>query len=116
MYTAPSGYTDLLADAEDGRAGPFRDLEVPGVGTVRARSPLPNAVGALGMAANSKISDMEKQEYMTLFLQNHLDSASMDRLYVAMMIEPDSPENTMQRVARAIATIGTARPTMPSSR
>jgi hypothetical protein len=115
MANTPTGHEDMLADAEDGREAGFREIEVQGVGTFHARFPLPNAVAALGMATNAKISDEEKQNYLTKFVLNHLDEDEFYHLLWRMTTEDDIPKNALNRVARAIATAGTGRPIQPSS-
>lgn len=116
MYDPPDSFDDMLGDAElVAQAGPFKPLDVPGVGVVKARRPLPNAVPALAMSSNAKLDAVTQQGYLTLFIQNHLDDGEFDRILFEM-IEGDLPANAVGRIARAIATWGTARPTLPSSR
>lgn len=117
MYDPPPGYEDALADCAVAVCPPpsYQPVEVAGVGTVSARRPLPNSVAALAMAANSKIALTSRLDYLVLFVRNHLQPGEMERLYV-QMITGDCPPDTMERVARAVATWGTARPTQPSSR
>ncbi|SLE68114.1 Uncharacterised protein [Mycobacteroides abscessus subsp. massiliense] len=116
MYDPPDSFDDMLGDADlVPQTGPFVPLEIPGVGVVRARRPMPNAVPVLAMSVNAKIDVVDKQGYLTLFLQNHLESGEHERILVTMM-GGELPADSMGRVARAIATWGTARPTLPSSR
>ena len=117
LYEPPPGFDDLLGDCEDVEdRGVFHDLEVPGVGVVRARKPMPNAAGALSMSVNAKIKTHAQAGYLTLFVRNHLAEDEFERLTVEMM-DPDRdlPSDTIARVARCISTWGTARPTVPSS-
>ena len=114
MYDPPPGFDDMIGDAElTPPDGPFTPLDVPEVGEVIARRPMPNAVPALAMSTNAKIDALARQNYLTLFVQNHLDTGEYERLLAAMM-EGDLPADTIGRVARTIATWGTARPTSPS--
>lgn len=119
MYDPTPGFDDMTDDAErfaemHPRTDRFRPLDVEGVGVVQARKPLPGSVPALAMSANSKIKLDSKIEYLTLFVQNHLAPGEFERLLVGTM-EDTLPANTVQLVARAIGTWGTARPTQPSS-
>lgn len=116
MYTPPSGYVDMEADAErDGRTGPYHPLEVPKVGVVQARYPLPNAIPALSMAASAKIGDKERLDYLTKFVMNHITDEEFDRISYEMAM-CRLPADTFPRIATALAKWGTPRPTVPSSR
>lgn len=115
MYDPPPGYADLEGDSENGTySDRFAPLDVPKVGVVKARKPLPNAVSTLASAANSKIEERSRIDYLVLFVKNHLDSGELERIYVEM-ITGDIPPDSIERIARAVATWGTARPTQPSS-
>lgn len=119
MYDPPPGYADCESDAEDWPTPPghpYREIEVEGVGTIHARKPLPNAIPALAGAANAKVSGQSRVDYLDIFIQNHLADGEFEVL-LARMMDPDSdmPPDAMLRVSRAIATAGTARPTVPSS-
>lgn len=117
IHEPPPGFDDLLADAQDVEArGAFHDLDVPGVGTVRARKPMPNAAANLSMSVNAKIETATQTRYLRLFVETHLADGEFERLMVEML-DPDRdlPGDTVGRVARCIATWGTARPTVPSS-
>lgn len=117
IYEPPPGYLDLQFDAEDVEdRGVFHDLDVPGVGTVRARKPMPKAADVLAKSINAKIDRHAQVEYQALFVRNHLEDGEYERLTVEM-IDPDRdlPADTVARVARCIATWGTPRPTVPSS-
>lgn len=116
MYDAPPGFDDMLADAQRRpAAGRFHPLEVPDVGTVMARKPMPGAAAALAMAANSKIDAMARQNYLVLFVKNHLGDATYEDVLYRMLVG-ELPETAVEKIARAVATWGTARPTSPSSR
>lgn len=119
MFGPPAGYIDIESDAEAAvvtALGGYHAIEVPGVGTIHARRPLPNAIPALAGAANAKVSDRARVDYLTLFIQNHLQPGEAEELLASMM-DPDTelPDDAMLRVSRAIATVGTARPTRRSS-
>lgn len=115
MYDPPPGYDDLAGDCATAEySQTFEDLEVEGVGVVRARRPLPNALHNLAMAANADIEQMSRSDYVVLFVRNHLDEGELERIYHGM-ITGDTPASSIERIARAVATWGTARPTSPSS-
>ncbi|MBV9869129.1 MAG: hypothetical protein JO214_00660 [Frankiaceae bacterium] len=119
MYDPPPGYPDCESDAEDFPTPEdrhYRELEVEGVGVLHARKPLPNAIPALAGAANSKVSGQSRIDYLNIFIQNHLAPGEYEVL-LAKMLDPetDLPEDAVLRVSRAIATAGSARPTVPSS-
>lgn len=119
MYDPPPGYDDCEADAEDHptpEGTKYHPIEVDGVGFIHARKPLPNAIPALAGAANSKIKVESRIDHLDIFVQNHLLPGEFEAL-LARMMDPDEnmPADAMLRVSRAIATAGTARPTVPSS-
>lgn len=84
------------------------------MGVVRARRPMPNATYALASAANSKIAINAQMDYLVLFVRNHLADGELERVYHEM-ITGDMPPDALERIARSVATWGTARPTSPSS-
>lgn len=118
MFSPPTGYVDCEADADidQERRGDvetkYREIDIPGVGLIHARRPLPNAIPALSNAANAKIAANSRVDYLVIFVQNHLAPGEAADL-LARMLDPDTdlPSDTMLRVSRAIATAGTARPT-----
>lgn len=115
MYDPPPGYDDLAGDSETAQFYPHFDyLEVEGVGRVRARRPMTNAIHNLAMAANSDIDPSSRSDYVVLFVRNHLDDGELARIYHDM-ITGDTPADSIERIAKAVATWGTARPTLPSS-
>ena len=115
MFDPPPGYEDCLGDAEIAPSSErFDYLDVPKVGKVKARRPMPNAVAALAMAANSQIDVMARSDYLVLFVRNHLAKGELERIYYEM-ITGTAPANSIERIARSVATWGTARPTLPSS-
>lgn len=106
----PAGYDDLVADAETvAMSGDYDTLDVPKVGPVLARRPAPRSAAALAQASNSKLSEVDRISYLTLFAIDHLAEGETDRLYAEMVFD-ELPADTMQRVAKAVATWGTARP------
>lgn len=110
MFDPPPGYDDMLGDAETSAYSErYEPLVVPDVGVVTARRPRPNAVAALAMSASPTLPDSTRTDYLVLFVRNHLHPDELERVYVAMMIG-DAPSNSIDRIARAIATWGTARP------
>lgn len=114
VYSPPASFTDAFSDAEEAPpTGNFRELEVRGVGVFWARKPMANAAGALGNAVNAKISDEERNNYIGLFVQNHLADESWDDLIEGMMTG-QYPADAVGEVCRAITTWGTARPTRRS--
>jgi hypothetical protein len=119
MYDPPPSFDDCESDADDAPTPPghpYHPLEVDGVGVIHARKPLPNAIPALAGAANSKVSAMRRIDHLDIFVQNHLAAGEFEML-LSRMMDPDGdmPPDAMLRVSRAIATAGTARPTVPSS-
>ncbi len=115
MYDPPPGYADMEGDADIAPSSTrFHNLDVDGVGVVRARRPMPNAVPALAAAANSDLDAQARVDYLVLFVRNHLDDGELERIYHGM-ITGDTPSDSIERIARAVATWGTARPTSPSS-
>lgn len=115
-FDPPPGYDDMLTDAEHSPINAnFHVLQVDDeVGDVKARKPMPNAIPVMAMAANSKLKKGENVDFLVRFVQDHLDEGEFDRL-IFEMSEDALPADTMERTARAIATWGTARPTVPSS-
>jgi len=119
MYEPPPSYIDCETDAENAPTPPghpYHEIEVEGVGIFHARRPTPNAIPALAGAANAKVSPQRRVDHLDIFVQNHLADGEFEAL-LARMMDPDEdmPPDAMLRVSRAIATAGTARPTVPSS-
>lgn len=110
MFDPPAGFDDLLGDAADVPcSSTFQDLEVPGIGVVRARKPRPPAIANLAMAYNEKTPANERDGYLTGFVRQHVDAGEFERLTI-MMIDPDLAADPIEQGARALATWGTARP------
>lgn len=112
-HPPPPAYDDMLYDADppDG----FTDVDVPKVGVVRMRRPSPKSAAMLGAATNAKITDLERAGYQNLFVQTNTAEGEFERLLVGM-VKGDMPEDTVMEVVRAIATLGTTRPTRRSHR
>lgn len=122
MWDPPPGFADLLGDAT---LAPRSDrdwpLTVPDVGSVRAYRPGPGAAAHLGMAVNPEPElpdDTEdpkaaaaklRDEHLTLFIIEHLAPGEHERI-LENLVTTDLPADTMGRIARALATWGTARP------
>lgn len=112
MSEPPDGIVDMLADAEflPPPTHPFKELNVPDVGVVHARRPMPNAAANLAMSENSKLKGDVRQDHRIRFLRDHLAPGEHERMTVAMM-RGDMPHDATEKVVRAVATWGTARPT-----
>jgi hypothetical protein len=101
----------MLADADDiGVTGEFKVLDVPGVGTFSARRPRPPAVAVLAMASNPKADTAGRHDFVTRFVEDHLDPDQFVDLLTGMVGDRYSSDDAFGRVARALATWGTARP------
>lgn len=110
MFSPPPGFEDLLSDAEDCPiVGGVRELDVPSVGSVMARKAAPQGIGWLGMSANSGVASPDRAAYLVRFASEHLGEGELERVYVEMMME-SFPADAVERVVRAVATWGTARP------
>jgi hypothetical protein len=134
MFDPPPGFEDLLADAAAVEiTGEMVDIEIPHVGVVEARRPMPRAAAALSMATNTKLlprdqikhpADISLAErdiadkarlhavqmrYFTQFVIDHIGLQEYERVCEAM-IAGDVVEDAIKRVSRVIATWGTARP------
>lgn len=118
MYEPPPSYVDFDSDVED--AGPptrpYREFEMPNYGPVQARKPQPAAVTLLVAATNSKASDEFRNEANVLFLQRHLAPDDFEQVMYRMVAGEVPEAFSLGKVVEALATWGTARPTMPSSR
>lgn len=110
MFEPPPGYEDMLGDAATAEfSDQFDYLLVPEVGSLKARRPLPNAIATLAMASNSGLTDSSRSDYLVLFISNHLAEGELERIYVDMMLGEASIDS-IEKIARALATWGTARP------
>ena len=108
---SPPGYDDFLTDAAAiDPDGDYEFLPIGGrIGTILARRPRPRSAAALAQASNGKIKDVERADYMHLFLADHLPSDQFEEL-LQRMIDGELSADTIQRVVQAVATWGTARP------
>lgn len=115
MFDPPSGVDDLACDVEDSiESSPrYRELIVDRLDgyIVSARRPSPRACHAISMAANSKIGTERQADHLTLFIRHHLTDESYVGI-MAAMVEGTLPADALTEVARALATWGTARPTL----
>lgn len=82
------------------------------------RTPRPEALRALSAAVGPHTKSQQLQNDMVqLFVSNHMNPADFERVLYRMI----DPEDTFTRddlgeLMRSITTLGTARPTVPSSR
>lgn len=84
--------------------------------TVRARKPGPAALKSLTAATNSKATAQFRNDMTTVFVQDHLHPEDWERVLVVMLDPASSFDvRSLGEVMRRIATLGTARPTGPSS-
>jgi len=110
VYSPPPGFTDLLSDAALWPpAGEFEDLSLVSIGAVRARPPRARAVAYLAMVDNTSLKPHEQRDYLTRFVLDHLDTGEYQRV-LSGVFDGDFPHDSVQRIARKIATWGTARP------
>jgi hypothetical protein len=110
VFSPPPGYEDMLGDAATAEfSEQFDYIKVPEVGSLKARRPLPNAIATLAMAANSGLTNAERTDYLILFISDHLAEGEMERVYVEMMVG-EASSDSVEKIARALATWGTARP------
>lgn len=110
MFSPPPGYVDLLSDADTALpAGPGCTLTVPRVGTVVARRTTPASAALLAMSASPASKPSEQVAYLARFVEAHLGTDEVGRVYVEMMVG-DMPSDAITLIARAVATEGTARP------
>jgi hypothetical protein len=116
VFDPPPGYADMEGDAATApHSENYETLDVPEVGAVQARRPRPNAIPALVAASIAPATGTERRDQTVRFVYAHLGEGELERIYVAMMIG-EAPADSIERIARAVATWGTARPTSPSSR
>jgi hypothetical protein len=110
MFSPPPGYDDLVADAKNWPiTGQIEDIEVPRIGAVKARQPMPRSAAALSMTSNKKLNSEQQRDHLSMFLTDQLGEGEYERLLTGM-IQGELPADTIQRVSRTIATWGTARP------
>lgn len=118
VFEAPTGFADLDSQVDDVIEGGQRwhVLTVEGL-TLRVRKPAPTAIKALNAATGKGSSAELRKDSMTLFVQHHLHPEDWELMLVTM-VDPEQAFSTatLGEVMRRIATLGTARPTVPSSR
>ncbi|TCN51772.1 hypothetical protein EV641_109163 [Rhodococcus sp. SMB37] len=117
-FEAPTGFDDLISQVEDILEGGDRwhTITVEGA-TLRVRKPQPTAIKALNAATGKGSSAELRKDSMTLFVQHHLHPADWEMILV-WMVDPEQSFSaaSLGEVMRRIATLGTARPTVRSSR
>lgn len=107
---SPPGYDDFLADADAVEmTGRYEILEVPRVGKIAARRPTPRSAAALAQATNSKVKAHDRLGYFNLFIGDHVPPEQVESILLRMITD-EIEQDAMQRVSRAVATWGTARP------
>lgn len=110
MFEPPPGYDDMLADADESiYTSAWVTFEVPQLGEIKARRPMPDAAAQLAMAANPKIGHSKQIEHLMRFVSDHVAAEDLERLSFAMMMD-EAPADSLEKLARAVATWGTARP------
>lgn len=100
-----------MSDCEDAplRPSKYRPMPVESIGEVMALKPAPSSAAAMALACHPEISDASRTGYIGAFVYSHVQPGEVDRLMV-QMLDAGSPEDTMMRLAVALATWGTARP------
>ena len=110
MFSPPPGYVDFISDADTALPAELgRTLTVPRVGTVVARRTTPASAALLAMSASPDSKPSEQVAYLARFVEAHLGTDEVGRVYVEMMVG-DMPSDAITLIARAVATEGTARP------
>ena len=109
-FPPPPGDDDLAAQSDPDR---WHDFTIGGI-TLRGRVPPPQALHVLRTATSGHVRAEVQTDMTWLFLRDHLDEPSVDRI-MAAMIDPDTTWDMTRlgEVIRAIATLGTARPFVP---
>lgn len=114
MFDPPDGFDDLDGQCQQIETGSrWGEIEVAGR-PLRVKRPTPVALNVFTKAI-SKHSPKGVQDDMTvLFVRQHLDDDDYEGLMVRMM-DPDDDFTLSHfgEVMRGIATLGTARPTVP---
>lgn len=103
-----------VLDDED-KPWPYDTVELSG-NLVEVRKPKPEALQAFNMAVSPHSSNEIRNKYTTLFMLKHLSEKSYDWL-LGRMSDPDDEFSfsDFADLMKAIATLGTGRPTEPSS-
>lgn len=80
------------------------------------RKPKPQALAAFTLASSKYVPVEVQNDMVGLFIRNHMSDKSMRRAYERMFDpEDDFTQETMGRLFARIATVGTDRPSEPSS-
>lgn len=116
-FDPPPSDVDLYSqidDVEDG-VGRWHEITVQGF-TVKARKPLPAALKSLTAATNGNAGAAFRNDMVTLFVQQHLHPESWEALLVHM-VDPAAAFDvrSLGELMKQITTLGTNRPTVPSS-
>ena len=123
MFDQPPGVDDLAAqtkrvidqDGNDVGAWQHQVISVDGM-ELEARTPSPQALQAFSSAISSSSPATLRNDMTSLFIRRHLSPESHEKLMEKLM-DPDgsgTDERTLSRVLKAIATLGTGRPSGPS--
>lgn len=110
MFQPPPGHDDLDSELDS------RWLYCPAAGLdLWARKPIAESLPVLNKALSQHSPAETRNDMVAKFLQDNLEPESLDRMWQAM-VDPmvDTPPDLLERVMRAVATLGTARPTVPS--
>lgn len=79
------------------------------IGAVQAVRPGAAGIATLAMSSNPDASPQERLNYLVRFVADHIDPADLERIYFDMMVG-SLASDAVERIARALATWGTARP------
>lgn len=84
--------------------------------TWEVKKPQPQALAAFALASGKYITPEMQNDMVGLFIRNHMSDKSHRRAYERMM-DPDDTftQESMGKLMQLIATLGTGRPTAPSS-
>lgn len=110
MTQPPSGHDDLDSELD------ARWLYVPVAGLdLWARKPIAESLPVLNKALSQHSPAEMRNDMVAKFLHDNLEPDSLDRMWEAM-VDPgvETPGDLLEQVMRAVATLGTARPTVPS--
>lgn len=87
----------------------FFDLDVPGVGVLRAAKPLPSGIPAMAAAVHPKSTPQVRRDQVAVFVADHLADGEVERVY-EQMVDGAAPADALPLIARALSTWGTPRP------
>lgn len=118
MFPPPSGYEDLFAQIEDYLQTPdwpYETVEVDG-DKWEIRRPRPESLRAFVAAVIPAPRSKEEQAEMIAYFVQHHTSANSYASMLYRLVDPDDDFDaaSMGAILRAIARLGTARPTVPS--